>query len=97
MGYYYSIIGIINSEKELQLFLIRNKFGNCNYEFIFNIGINNADSKNINCQLMKSHSNDEVLTCFHQISNEIIASSFNIILKINKNEIEPFSTLQNQK
>ena len=97
LGTCYFIKGIINSDKKLQLFLIKSPSLECKSEIISNIEINNVDSKNINCQLMKSSSNDEVLTCFYQSSNEIIASSFNVIIEITKKKIELISSLTNSK
>ena len=96
-GYYYYIVGIINSKKkQLKLFLLESGSLKCQATIIFDIGINNVNSKNINCQLMQSPSNGQVLTCFYQSSNEIKTSSFNIILGLNQ-EIELISTLTKSK
>ena len=86
-GYCYYILGFINSDKKLQLFLMQNPKGVCPSTKMFSVEINNVDSSNINCQFMQS-SNGEVLTCFYQSSNEIVASSF----KTNINEFFPFNT-----
>ena len=93
----YLVLGIINyNTKKLQLFLIQNKSIQCDITIISKILINNVDSKNINCQLMQSNSNGQVLTCFYQSSNEIIASSVNIIIGLTK-KIELITSLQKSK
>ena len=88
LKYSYLVLGMIDyTTKKLQLFLIQNQTVDCKITIVFNIGINNVDSNNINCQLMQSSSNGQVLTCFYQSSNEIIASSFNIIIDSPKIEL----------
>ena len=59
----------------------------------------NIDSDGFSCQLMKISSNEEVLTCFYQSSNEIKASSFRININLNNNihNIEEISSLTNTK
>ena len=97
LAYSYLVLGIIDyTTKKLQLFLIQNQSIECNIKNIFDIGINNVDSININCQLMQSPSKDQVLTCFYQSSNEIIASSFNINTGLTK-KIELITSLTKSK
>ena len=76
---FYYIIGIINSEKDLVLYLYHNKIDESKSNLIFNFTIGYTNSENFSCQLMKSHSFGEVLTCFYENKyNEIVANSLTI-------------------
>ena len=99
IGMCYYVLGFINTEKKLKLLLIENPSGSCSSNIILSIEINNADSSNINCQFMQSSSNGEVLTCFYQSSNEIVASSFKVNINIFSNTkiIEKISNLIKSK
>ena len=77
----YYIIGFINSNKILYLDLYEASLSNCEpNNKVSSLNINNIGLDYINCQIMKSASYDEVLTCFYRNSNskDIIASSFSI-------------------
>ena len=96
-GYCYFIVGIITTlNKQLQLFLVQISSIYCQISNISYIEINNVNSENINCQLMESPSDGQVLTCFYQSSNEIIASSFKIIIG-EIQEIELITSLKKSK
>ena len=85
----YYILGIINNEKKLNLFLYKRSDSLIiKSTLLKSYTINNVGSENLSCQLMKYNSNN-VLTCFYQNDNstEIIASSFNIDTSNEKIEI----------
>ena len=85
----YYILGIINSTKSLNLFLYSSKGFSCNSLLRFTYSINNIASNTFSCQLMKSHSFGELLTCFYEINdNIIIANSLIINLNLNDSKIE---------
>ena len=77
--YYYYIVGIIDSQQQLYLYLYRNKAGECNNNLLYEISISTINSENFNCQLMES---GETLTCFYEINdnndNNIIANCLTI-------------------
>ena len=93
----FYVIGIINSSKNLYLYLYKNPKGFCTSEVVSNLTINNVDSNNLSCKLMQSSSNGKVLTCFYQNSNskEIIATSLNI--DITNGKMETISSLTKSK
>ena len=77
----YYIIGFINSNKILNLDLYETSLSSCEpNNKVSSLNIINIGSNNINCQIMKSNSYDEILTCFYRNSNskDILASSFSI-------------------
>ena len=77
----YYVIGFINSNKILYLDLYETSLSNCEpNNKVSSLDINNIGSDNINCQIMKSVSYNEILTCFYRNSNskDIIATSFSI-------------------
>ena len=78
----YYIVGIINSNKELKLFLYKNPSYNCEGYSVNNFIINNIGTDNFSCQLMKSSSFDNILVCFYQIenSNQIIANRLTVVI-----------------
>ena len=88
----YYIIGIINSNKQLYLYLYKNVPGFCNSYLVYSFSIDNVGSENFSCQLMESPSNGELLTCFYESnnSNEIIAN--NLYLNISSDQIESLFT-----
>ena len=87
-SYCYYIVGIINSNNQLCLYLYKTPSSYCSSSVVAQIIINNISSKNINCQIMNS-TNEEVLTCFYENENqnEIIANIFNIELSQEENNI----------
>ena len=93
----YYIVGIINSSKQLLLYLYTNPSYKCDSNLIYTFSINDVGSDTFSCQIMKSPSNGKVLTCFYQKNNtkEIIASSLNI--DITNGKIEAISSLTKSK
>ena len=93
----YYIVGIINSSKQLLLYLYTNPSYKCDSNLIYTFSINDVGSDTFSCQIMKSPSNGKVLTCFYQKNNtkEIIASSLNI--DITNEKIEAISSLTKSK
>ena len=92
----YYIIGFINHNKELILYLYENPSTYCNSIAISHIIINNITSINFSCELMNFSNysiNEEALTCFYQNNNtnEIIATVLNINITNKKIDIN-FST-----
>ena len=86
-------IGFKDQNKILYLDLYEKSFSSCepNNKISSHI-ISDIGSDNINCQIMKSDTNGEVLTCFYRKNNskDIIATSFSIDMinkKIDKIEI----------
>ena len=76
---FYYIVGIVNSEQELVLYLYKNKVSDTKCSLIFTFSISNINSENFSCQLMQSPSFGEVLTCFYENNNnEIVANSLTI-------------------
>ena len=79
----FFIMGILNSNKELNLFFHRKPDNECPTELrsYDNHTINDVDSKNINCQPMQ-RDEDDFIICFYQKNsdynnNKIIVSHFN--------------------
>ena len=81
-GYCYYVVGIINSNKELKLFLYKNPSYNCEGSCAYTFTLNNIGSDNFSCELMKTNNNDDILVCFYQIikSNYIIANRLNVMV-----------------
>ena len=93
--YYYYIIGVINSEKKLILYLYKNRAGECNSILINNFSINNINSENFSCQLMQSSVYGELLTCFYEINgNIIIANGLTVNYNIDNNNIASSFSVQ---
>ena len=61
----YYIIGLINSDKTLYLYLYTNQSGYCQSSKISTFSYN-VDSENLSCLFMKSPSYNKVLTCLYQ-------------------------------
>ena len=92
----FYIIGIVNSNKELYLYLYKNPADSCKSDVVSNFTINNIYSNNLSCQFMINLFCGNVLTCFYQNNNsEIISISFNI--NITSYEIKPIQSLTKQK
>ena len=94
----YYIIGFINTNKNLYLYLYKNPSYTCDSNVIATFTINDVDSNNLSCKLIQSQSNGKVLTCFYQNSNskEIIATCLNIVIDITdetNSKIEVISSL----
>ena len=97
-SYSYFFLGFINNNI-LNLYLYSHSISNgffskkCSSSSIASLSINNVDSENFSCQIMKSSSDEEVLTCFYQIldTKKIIASSFSI--DISSETIENITSL----
>ena len=62
----YYIVGIINSSKQLFLYLYSNIPPLYNSSLSYSFPINDIGSNTFSCQIMESLSYDEVLTCFYQ-------------------------------
>ena len=94
----FYILVFENSSKVLTFILNQNLVPSCDISSMNSITIN-IDSDSFSCQLMKLPSNEEVLTCFYQSSNEIKASSFriNINIMFNIKNMEEISSLTNSK
>ena len=92
----FFVIGIVNSEKQLVLYLYRNPTNDC-LSTVVSSTIINVGSDSFSCQIMKTSFDEELLTCFYQNNNinEIVASSFNIDLNIES--IESIETLTKSK
>ena len=88
-NYCYYIVGIINSSSQLALYLYKNPSSYCDSHVNSNIIINNIDSDNFSCELMKSSSYQDILTCFYkqQNTNQIIAQQFNININTDSTSI----------
>ena len=87
----YCIIGIINSDKQLNLYLFRNVVGYCICNFITSLTIDdNVDSDNFSCQLIKSSVlYGKVLSCFYENNlKEIVVKILKIVLTSNNEKIE---------
>ena len=88
-GTCFFIVGILNSNKELNLFFHRKPDNGCPTELSSynNHTINDVDSKNINCQPMQKDT-DDCIICFYQKNNDnnnkIIVSILTIVLGILK-------------
>ena len=93
----YYVVGIINSSKQLLLYLYKNPSYECDSNLAYTFSINDVGSDTFSCQIMQSLSNGKVLTCFYQNNNakEIIASSLNI--DVTKEKIEAISSLKKSK
>ena len=97
-SYCYFIVGLINSSKQLYLYLYKKRGYNCaindNEDFFY---INDIDSDNFSCQLMKSISNENILTCFYQTenSNQITAHNFKFDFNTNINNYTIISLFSN--
>ena len=77
----WHLIGIINSNSQLCLYLYNKTPRNCNTNYLLDsFNINNVGSQKFSCQFMQSPSNGEILTCFYQDknTNELIANNLNI-------------------
>ena len=77
----FYIIGFIDSNKLLYLDLYEKPLSSCEQNNkVSSLVFSDIGSDNINCQIMKYTSYDEVLTCFYRksISKDIIATSFSI-------------------
>lgn len=74
-NYCYYIVGIINNSNQLILYLYKNPSTYCDSHVNSYIIINNIYSENFSCELMKTSSNQDILTCFYQnqTSNELVA------------------------
>ena len=94
----FFIVGIINNQKQIYLYLNKKK---SSVSFIDNnplasLTINNVESENLSCHLMISTSEGEVLTCFYQNdSKEIVTSSFKI--DTSNKKITPVESLTKSK
>ena len=87
----YCIIGIINSDKQLNLYLFRNVVGYCICNFITSLTIDdNVNSDNFSCQLIKSSVlYGKVLSCFYENNlKEIVVKILKIVLTSNNEKIE---------
>jgi hypothetical protein len=94
----YYIIGFINSNKILNLDLYETSLSSCEpNNKVSSLNIINIGSNNINCQIMKSNSYDEILTCFYRNSNskDIIATSFSI--DMTSKNLESIASLNSTK
>ena len=94
--YCYYILGIINSSKQLILYLYKKSPNSCDSNLVNTFIINNIGSDNFSCQIMNSPDNGEVFTCFYENnSNQLMAKSLNINMT---NEIfEEITSLDNSK
>ncbi len=90
----YYIVGIINSDKELKLFLYKNPSTNCDGYSVNTFTINNIGTDNFSCQLMKSYSYQDILVCFYQIgnTNQIIADRLTIMISGDSSSINSLDT-----
>ena len=81
----YYVVGIINYNKELKLFLYKNPSYNCKGYCAHTSTINGIGSNNFNCHLMKSYSNEDILVCFYQKqdSNQLTADRLTIFIDDN--------------
>ena len=97
--YCYYFVVFINNNKEINIYLFKKIINNCldNSDLFSALTYNKIGSENFSCQLMKSTSDGQVLTCFYQKynSNEIIASSFQVDLITKK--IKNIPTLTSSK
>ena len=77
----YYIIGLIDSNSKLYLYLYINSKNSCDSELIYKLEIN-GDSDNLNCHLLDWSTEDPKIICFYgnNTSNEIISSNFTVDL-----------------
>ena len=79
----YFIIGCINSNKGLILYLYKNPSDNCASQLLNQTIIKrNITSENFSCQIIKSNSSEDVFVCFYSSFNKNIISLKAIIADI---------------
>ena len=75
---YIIISYLYNNQFNVKLYSIEGLKTSCSANFIKSYLIYNIQSNNVKCEIMKSSSNLEILTCFYQTSNSIKAYSYKI-------------------
>ena len=86
--YCYFVLGIVDTSKNLILYLYKKSSNSCDSSLVDTFTINTIGSDNFSCRIMISSSYGEVLTCFYENnSNEIIAKSLNIDMTNQKIEV----------